>query len=86
VVLFEKRGEGAHHHEGIGFVGFLHLNDLETPSQRCVLFEILLVLRPGGGGNGAQLAAGQGRLEQIGGIARPGGAARANQGMSLVDK
>ena len=34
-----------------------------------VVLEVLLVLRPGGGGDGAQLAAGQGRLEQVGRVA-----------------
>ena len=33
------------------------------------VFEIFLVLHPGGGRDGAQLAAGQGRLEQVGGVA-----------------
>jgi hypothetical protein len=45
-----------------------------------------LVLGPGGGGDGAQLAARQGGFEQIGGVAGARRAARADQGMRLVDE
>ncbi len=51
-------------------VGLVDLDQLEAAGQRRVLLEVLLVLGPGGGGDGAQLAAGQGRLEQVGGVAR----------------
>jgi len=39
---------------------------------------VAFVFVPGGGGDGAKGAAGQGRLEQIGGIARAGGAIGAS--------
>ena len=45
-----------------------------------------LVLGPGGGGDGAQRTARQGRLEQIGGVALPGLAAGTDQRVRLVDE
>ena len=50
----------------------LDLHDLEAAGQRGVLLEVLLVLGPGRGGDGAQLAAGQRGLEQVGRVALPG--------------
>ena len=67
-------------------VGLLDLDDLEPPGQGRVLLEVLLVLGPGGGGDGAQLAAGQGRLEQVGGVALAGLAAGADHRVRLVDE
>ena len=67
-------------------VGLLDLDDLEPPGEGGVLLEVLLVLGPGGGGDGAQLAAGQGRLEQVGGVALAGLAAGADHGVGLVDE
>ena len=69
-----------------GFVGLLDLDHLEAARQGGVLLEVLLVLRPGRGGDGAQLAAGQGRLEQVGGVALPGLPAGADHGVGLVDE
>ena len=54
--------------------------------QRGILLDMLLVFRPSGGGDSAQRATGERRLEQVCGIACTGSAARANQGMGLIDK
>ncbi|MNV91302.1 hypothetical protein D3C71_1857820 [compost metagenome] len=78
--------EATQHEAGIGIVGLVDLDHLEAPLQRRVPFEILLVFAPGGGGDGAQLAAGQGRLEQIGGIGAAGLVTGADQGMGFVDE
>ena len=86
VVLLQDRGDPAHHPDGAVLVGLLDLDDLEPPRQRRVLLEVLLVLGPGGGGDGAQLAAGQGRLEQVGGVVLAGLAAGADHGVGLVDE
>ena len=51
-----------------------------------VLLEVLLVLGPGGRRDGAQLAAGQRRLEQVGRVALPGLPAGADHGVRLVDE
>jgi hypothetical protein len=47
---------------------------------------VLLVFGPGGGGDGAQFATRQRRLEQIGGIASARRTACADQRMRLVDE
>ena len=67
-------------------VRLVDLDDLEAALEGGVGLEVLLVLHPGGGRDGAQLAAGQGRLEQVGGVALAGRAAGADQGVGLVDE
>ena len=67
-------------------VGLVDLHDLEAPGQRRVLLEVLLVLGPGRGGDRAQLAARQRRLEQVGRVAGAGRAAGADQRVGLVDE
>ena len=49
-------------------VGFIDHDGLETAFQGLVLFKVLLILVQGGGTYGAQITAGQGRLENVGGI------------------
>ena len=72
--------------DGGGDVEFVQPYRLEAPRQSRVLFEVLPVLAPGGGGDGAQLAARQGRFEQIGCVRAPGLATRTDQGMGFVDE
>ena len=62
------------------------LHDLEAPRQRGILFEVFLVFGPGGGGDGAQLAARQRRLQQVGGVVLAGLAAGADHGVRFVDE
>jgi hypothetical protein len=86
-VMLLKRGHRAAQHEhALLFAGLLDLDDLETPSQGRIFFEVLLVLGPGGGGDGAQFAAGQRRFEQIGRIVLSGLAAGADHGVRFVDE
>ena len=59
---------------------------LEPPLQRRVLLDVLAVLVERRGADAAQLAAGQGRLEQVGGVHRPLGLARADDQVQLVDE
>ncbi len=66
--------------------GLLDLDDLEAPGQSRILFEVLLVLGPRGGGDGAQFAARQSRLQQIGGVVLAGLAARADHRVCFVDE
>ena len=74
-------------HGGCLLLGrLLDLDELEAAGEGGVLLEVLLVLGPGGGGDGPQLAAGEGGLEQVGGVALPGRAAGADQGVRLVDE
>src|SRR6185312_5315795 len=86
VIFLHGRGHAAHHQDGLFFRRLVDLDDLEAPRQRRVLLEIFLVLGPGRGGAGAQRAARQRRLEQIGGVAGAGGAARTDQRVRLVDE
>ena len=65
---------------------FMQLHRLETPCQRRVFLEVFLVLRPGGGRDGAQLATGQRGLEQVGGIGTARVGACTDQRVRLVDK
>ena len=86
VVLLQGGGDAAHHQDRLLLARLVDLDDLEAAGQGRVLLDVLLVLGPGGGGDGAQRAAGQGGLEQVGGVAGAGGAAGADQGVGLVDE
>ena len=59
---------------------------LEAAAQGRVFLKVFLVLAPGGGGDGPQLATGQGRLEQVGGVGATFTVAGADQGVGFVDK
>ena len=86
MVFFEHTDDAAHHHHADRFGGLFDLDDLEAAGERGVLFKVLFVLAPGGGGHGAHLAAREGGLEQVGGIALAGLAAGADHGVGLVDE
>ena len=86
VVFLQHGRHAAQHVDRLGLVRLGHLHDLEAPGQRRILLDVLLVLGPGGRGDGAQLAAGQGGLEQVGRVARARCAARADQRVRLVDE
>ena len=59
---------------------------LEPPRQRRVLFDMLPVFVERGRADAMQFAARQGRLQQIGGVHRAVGLARADQRVHLVDE
>jgi len=86
VVLFERRNNAAQHHHALQLLRLFHLDHLEAASQGGVFFEILLVLGPGGGCEGAEFAAGERGLEDVGGVALALLAARADHGVGLVDE
>ncbi len=86
VVLAHLAEQAAQHVNGLVFVGLFHFDHLEAAGEGGVLLEVLLVFGPGSGSDGAQLATGQGRLEQVGGIVLPGLAAGADQGVGFVDE
>ena len=67
-------------------VRLLDLDRLEPAFERSVLLEVLAVLVDGGGPDGLQLAAGQHRLQDRGGVDRALGRARTDQGVELVDE
>ena len=59
---------------------------LEAALQGGVFFDVLAILVERRGADAAQLAAGQGRLEQVGGVAAPFGPAGADDRVQLVDE
>ena len=63
-----------------------HLDRLETALESGVLLEVLAVLVERGGADGLQLAAGQHRLEDAGGVDRALGGTRADERVQLVDE
>ena len=85
-MLFHQRNHAAQHRGGQRLGRLFHLDDLEAPRERRVLLEVFLVFAPGGRGNGAQLAARERRLEQVGRIALAGLAARTDHGVGFVDE
>ena len=66
--------------------GLAHHDRLEAPLQGRVLLHVLAVLVERGRAHRAQLAAGQHRLEQVGGVHRPLGRAGADDRVQLVDE
>ncbi len=86
MMLFEGFDQPAHHFDGRGFARLFDLHDLEAAGQGGIVLEVFLVFGPRGGGDRAQLAAGQRRLEQIGGIALSGLTAGADHGVGFVDE
>ena len=63
-----------------------HEDRLEAPGESRILLDMLAVLVQRRGADAMELAAGQRRLQHVGGIHRPLGLARAHQGMELVDE
>ena len=62
-----------------------HIHRLETALQGGVPFDVLAVLVEGGGTDALQLTAGEGRLEDVGGVDRPLSSTGTDQGVHLVD-
>ena len=79
VMLLEHAGQAAHHADGAVFVRLIDLDDLEAAFESGVGLEIFLVFHPGGGGDGAQLAAGQCGFEQVGSVSLTGCSPRARR-------
>ena len=67
-------------------IRFVYRNPLKAAVQGRIPFEVALVLRPGGGSDGAHAAPGQSRLEQVGGIVLAGVAAGTDKGVGLINK
>ena len=86
VVLFQGADQAAHHLDGGRFAWLLDLDHLKPAGQGRVALEIFLVFGPGGGGDRAQFAAGQRRLEQIGGVPLPRLTAGADHRVGFVDE
>ena len=85
VVFFQRGRQAADHLDRRRLVGFVDFDDLKPPREGRVFLEVLLVLRPRCGGDGAQFAACQCRFEQIRRVALAA-AARADQGVGFIDE
>ena len=87
VIGLEVRLESLHDLDGIRDRRLVDVDLLEAPDQRPVLLEILAVFLVGGRADAADGAAGQRRLEQVGGVHRAaGGGAGTDHGVDLVDE
>ena len=64
----------------------VHVDRLEAALQRGVLLDVLAVLVQRRGADRVQLPAGEHRLQQVGGVHRALGGARADHGVQLVDE
>ena len=67
-------------------VRLVDVDRLEAPLERGVLLDVLAVLVEGRRADRVQLAAGEHRLEQVGGVHRALGRAGADDGVQLVDE
>ena len=72
--------------QGLVTVGLPHRHRLKAALQGGVLFDIAAVLVQGGSTNELQLAAGEGRFENVGRVDGPLGGARPHDGVQLIQK
>src|SRR5690554_974869 len=61
-------------------------NRLEAAAEGRVFLEVFLVFAPGGGGDGAKLAPGQGWLQQVGSVGTTFAVTGTDQGVGFVDE
>ena len=78
--------QSAKNGNGVLDVGLADRDWLETSLQGGVFFHVLAILVQRGSADAAEFAAGQGRLEQIRGVAATFGPARADNRVKLVDE
>jgi hypothetical protein len=72
--------------DGVGLVGRRHLDGLEAAFERAVLLDGLAELGRRGGADALDFAARERRLQDVGGVERAFGRARAHQRVQLVDE
>ncbi len=86
MMFFQRRRHAPHHEDGFFFARLVNLNDLESAGEGRVFFDMLFVFGPSRGGDRAELAAGERRLQQIGRVARAGSSAGADERVGFVDE
>ena len=86
VVVLVPLAQPAEDRDRVLHRGLIDHDGLEAPLEGGVLFDVLLVLVERGRADAVQLAAGQGRLEQIARVHGPLGRARAHDRVQLVDE
>src|SRR6266545_1986976 len=72
--------------EGLELRGGRHLDRLEAAQEAPVLLDVLAILLERRRPDAGDLSAREGGLQDVGGVERPFGRARADQGVDLVDK
>ena len=83
---FQLGGHAAQHGDGLGFIGLQNLHQLEAARECGVFLNVLLVLGPCGGSDGAEHATRQSRLEQVGGVPCASLTTCTNQSVHFVDE
>ena len=78
--------DAAQDRDGVLYARLFDEHHLEAAFERLVLLEVLAILVEGGRADGAELAASEGRLEDVGCIHRALGRARADERVDLVDE
>ncbi len=86
VVDFVTFLQAAQNGDGFLDARFVNVNRLETPFQGRVFFDIFAIFVQRGRADAAQFAAGQRRLEHVGGVVGPFRRARADDGVQFVNK
>ena len=66
--------------------GRLYEHFLETAFEGAILLDALLIFVDGGGADALHLSSGEGGLEHVGGIHRPGSRTGTDDGMYLIDE
>ena len=86
MVLFVARAQGTQDGKCLFLVGFSHLHALKAPLERRVLLDIAPVLRERRRADDADLSAPERGLQDVRRVHRSLGAARADDGVQLVDE
>jgi hypothetical protein len=86
VVGLELVADAAEDRDRVLDAGLVDHHRLEAALERLVLLDVLAVLVEGRRADAAQLAAGEGRLEHVGGVLGALGLAGADEGVELVDE
>ncbi len=86
VVRLVAVAEAAEDLQGLGLARRLDDDRLEPALEGAILLDVLAVLVEGGGADALDLAAGEGRLEDVRGVDRAFGTAGADERVQLVDE
>ncbi len=86
MMLLHGGDDTAHHEQRFVFLRFLDFDRLETACQGGIFLDVLFVLAPRRGPNGAQGSSCERGFQQVGGIASAGGASCPHERVHFVDE